>query len=437
MVYRMALEQQSTGGAEQAVQLYLEAVALYPQFQEAHQNLAVLYENLGNPSLSIYHNSLSFEAALRRADNSYFVSSALNNLLTTYLSTREINSAMNLEAHPAVMRYINLLYRVQMLEQPPSELPATYVPHAGALFTLSKVLLTLGQAETANNVTKRLLRFFPTHGVGLMNAAGHAFVRQNYTEAESLYMRAIVSLVSEPDGAQFVNLVVAYNNLGQSRRQAGRLNDALTAFDKAARLCVEAIKAPHDPIGSKQLHDYLRWSEENFLTVQLLLNDWGRGLERREAEIEAVVLHRGRKGSEPEADVPCVDPFTFSLNPFASRMADREACRLCCPVVEPDAQLLSRNKQRLQNTFSRAKTSPNMLHVGYLSYDWRDHPMVTMLLHVHSASSFLILMIMSFAGSTHAQTRDPSQPLLYPIHCLLLWPARRTRRHLGVCKEGC
>ena len=139
-------------------------------------------------------------------------------------------------------------------------------------------------------------------------------------------------------------------------RERGDLSASLEYF-KLAFAVVNYTHATADNglLGMKS------WSLTNVFTVAGLLSYWGDGFEAIE---QAVTQFYSSPGSELRR-TPTMDPYTFSLVRYASLESDLNTNRQAC----------SRHVQgRARSPAGFESSHISKLNVGYLSFDWRDHP---------------------------------------------------------------
>ena len=160
------------------------------------------------------------------------------------------------------------------------------------------------------------------------------------------------------------------SNLGQSYRERGMYNKALDAFYTGLNILADkstkSIFDLHDIEGDDS-RGVLAWSLSNTVAMHGLTSNWS-GLEYAE-KLLLSQCHTAIQRPYSESHANPVDPYTFSLMRFVSRNDDLTVNKLGCATLPAFEE---RNKERVKRSINQKKA---LLHAGYLSFDWRDHPM--------------------------------------------------------------
>lgn len=160
---------------------------------------------------------------------------------------------------------------------------------------------------------------------------------------------------------------------GQSYREAGLLDDSRRTFDRAISFIT---KSPSDftyswndfAKGLSQLDPSFQsivvWTASNLYAVKGLLCHW-KYFEELEYFLENIVNNEKifQKSLQFGIGTHFIDPYTFSLNRFASYYSDRRVCELACDYS------ISNVKSWMRRDLAQKKII-SKLRVGYLSYDW-------------------------------------------------------------------
>eukprot|EP01034_Spumella_vulgaris_P023135 gene23135-29328_t len=238
---------------------------------------------------------------------------------------------------------------------------------ASVEFTLGMVGEMMGQSDQARHYFEQALLKDANFSLALLNIGNHHFKRNSYAVAADFYERTIVSM--RPND---YNLLQAHCNLGQTQRERGLLNSALESFNKVYEIIhANRLNECQVPISSSgEL-----FAVSNLVTVQTMLCRW-QHLELREHLMIEYLHSLSRKRLDIRAlrgqdqyGVPlttAVDPYTISLLRYGTHDADLTASRTVCVT--------------LPSTFNVSDLrviagSGSPLRVGYLSVDWRNHPM--------------------------------------------------------------
>ena len=251
-----------------------------------------------------------------------------------------------------------------------------------------------------------------------MNIGNYYFKLSDYSKAVE-WIEKSISLF----GATDANKVMALNNLAQAYRESGRLDKSLSALQTAVAL----LNVTRN--GTYSLSNTRLWTVSNLFTVRGLACDW-RDIEYSEQLIlQAVRLrdndedgHLWRDAdSGISTSVPQLDPYSFLLQRHRSLADDLAVSRLACPSSSPPtahASVSGASRQPVNGS------PPRVLRVGYLSYDWRDHPMGRLtqrLVTSHNASRVDAVNIMygpNDNSEVSARVRSQS-PLFVDLHAVV------------------
>ena len=121
-----------------------------------------------------------------------------------------------------------------------------------------------------------------------------------------------------------------------------------------------------------------------------ILCNW-RDIELHEYQLQTHISHKKDDNTSLysfTSDGVLLDPYTMSLLRYNSREMDLYICQQTCPL-QPKFEY---NNMRYNKPSRQIKATIIPLHVGYLSNDWRDHPMgrlTSNLVTAHSVSKRL------------------------------------------------
>lgn len=93
LLYNDAIKHQSSGKIDSAVSLYEAAIAVMEVFPQAHQNVALLYDNNDKIELARYHNQRS----IQYAPNPAFKATAILNLVNMEFKLVDFKSKESLK----------------------------------------------------------------------------------------------------------------------------------------------------------------------------------------------------------------------------------------------------------------------------------------------------------------------------------------------------
>lgn len=314
----------------QSIQYYILALEHFWEFPEAHQNLAIEYEYVGQIGKARDHHEYSF----RFARNDDFQIGALNNL---------IQFEMKLERVPPASK---ILYWIDLCDQA----LLGYPNHTETLFTKGRLFSILGQDFRAAKIFEEIVRIDPNHIRAIMNVGNYFFNLRNYPRACEIYEHAL-SVASPTDSLSIVTLS---GNLAQSYRERGSLWKALSYLQ---------LSYQHGASAKSKL-----WTLITMYAVKGLLCNW------KEYELlEELITYQIQGYMSPElagallvnhgdtADA-IFDPYTLSLLRYVNQSFDLWVVEKSCPLKPFYSYPLIANRSE-------------KLKIGYLSYDWRNHPM--------------------------------------------------------------
>jgi protein O-GlcNAc transferase len=361
-----------------AITLYEKALQLKWDLPEAHMNIALLLEQKGDFISSRYHHELSTQFA----KTSGFLSAAKANLAIAEMK----NGRSGVES------------AVRLLTEAISIDPQ----NDGAMVTLSALysnkqehLKALYYLETALSVNSR-------NKVALMNMGNHYFRLSNFSEALEYYKSAAAST----DGASSHTKVLLQNNMGQCYREIGDYEKAMMSFDVA----ILELAVDGDTFNEV-------WTASNIFAIKGLSCNWSN-LERTEFSVLTGMktLHSlYESGKLSIAPNSVVDMYTFMLQRHASQYHDlllASSPLLGCPMIA---------SSDIRLNYSITHTSYSKIRLGYLSYDWRDHPMgrlTSSLIQKHNQSRFFVVCFyFGVPDASYHNTSDYSEQSFFRKWC--------------------
>lgn len=393
------MKTQSKGEFANAISMYLQALEMFPEFPEAHQNLGHLYDHQNDLIAARLHH----KASVKYASSAKFNASAIVNLV---LVERKLQP---LQDKPQLLRLSALLDEAELLE--PS--------NVNVIFTHALIYEQLGEAQLCTAKLKRVIVLDDRHSLAWLNLGNQWFRANDFDVAAKFYKNALERL---PEWDVY-NRVLVLNNLGQCYRERGQFRLAYEAFHGALKT-IQATNADADALPNvtdssvkegeestnhaKVADDYSGgrydgkavhfWCINNLYTIQGMLCDW-RGFEALEQHISEFIYapeeraknvqhamqpHKHQLASFRSEGVQ-VDAYTMSLLRYASQRTDKYVCEQSCLVQPLYKHVGADQKPRgghssSTSVASEGGTSASINHrrslkVAYLSHDWRDHPM--------------------------------------------------------------
>jgi tetratricopeptide (TPR) repeat protein len=193
------------GRIKEAAVLYRRAIALKPDYLEAHNNLGVALASMGkiDEAMARYRGVLSL-------DPDY--ADALGNLAAALLSKGKPTDAI-------------AYYKRLLLLKP---------DHAAAHYSLGVALDAQGGTDAAIERYERAIALKPDYAAAHNNLAVALASKGNSSAALAHYR---IAVASDPNHAE------AHNNLGNLYRELGRFDDALAHYGRAIEIRPDSVEA--------------------------------------------------------------------------------------------------------------------------------------------------------------------------------------------------
>ena len=240
----------------------------------------------------------------------------------------------------------------------------------------------------------KMQHLYPSNGLAALSLGTNSFRQLKYVEAARWLATAVDLFRRTFDGndghREYRNLVIALNNLAQSYREISRLNHALDALDEALRVLEHVARDPRATYELDSVGGLKTWTKSNLYTIRGLVCEWKDSelLEHAlllETRRRYEVLSQGHQLHIGALILAPLDAYTFLLLHHRTLADDLACARLSTgwPLLPwlPQAQSVvhatgdrRKDEDEPEKSFSSKPDLP-VLHVGYLSYDWRDHPM--------------------------------------------------------------
>jgi predicted O-linked N-acetylglucosamine transferase (SPINDLY family) len=253
-------------------------------------------------------------------------------------------------------------------------------------YDLGNALLAAGDATAATASFSRALALAPGHPQILLQLGNALMAQGRYADAVAWFRQSIHADAGDP---------ASHYNLGNALRELGQAAEAATAYRQALKLDPRDADT-HNNLGNVlreqgkldaaiacyqtalQLNPRLFHALAHLVHQRQHICDWD-GLDDQIQELRRIVAQ------EPQAQV---SPFAFLALPGTTSAEQR----LCAErwVANRYATLIA-DGQRLNYTHD--KTAKTKLKIGYLSADFRRHPLaslITDLIEQHDRSRFEI-----------------------------------------------
>ncbi|WP_269606557.1 tetratricopeptide repeat protein [Prochlorococcus marinus] len=326
-----------------------KAIDLTPQSADAHLNLGNILRDLGN----LQEAELSFLNAIKIKPNYAEAHSNLGNIFKdlgklqeakfSFLNAIKIKSDYA-EAHSNLGNILRDLKKLQEAELSYRTAIKIKPNYAEAHYNLGNVLNDLGNLQEAELSYRKAIKIKPNYAEVHSNLGNVLRDLEKLQEAELSYRKAIKI---KPSYAK------AHFNLGNLQVDLGNFRDAINQYEKALKLNNQLSLAKAALIETKS--NICDWSNQDILAI------WLKNL--------------GIEGSS-------VSPsglLYYEDNPLRN---------------------LKRSKKYYKEKYDRPTkkiihTKKNIIHIGYFSADFRNHPVMQLiapLLELHDKSRFKIYL---------------------------------------------
>ena len=361
--YRTALQHHQQGQLAQAEALYRKVLEASPQHAEALHYLGVIYHQNKQHDLAI---STIAQAIALQPNNADFLS----------------NQALALKAAGRLQEAINTLQ--QALKLAPQDLEIYY--------NLGNAFAEHAQYESAAQHYRRVLQDYPQDEdlkqvlCDVLLALGNEYQQTGqYAKAEATYQEAVSMCQHEAS---------LYYNLGNAQRELGKAAEAAQQYQKAIQLQPNDADA-YNNLGNVQrelgdlpasiasyqtalaLNPALYHAKVHWVHQKQHICDW-KNLEQDISEIRAWV------SNTPEAQI---SPFAFLAMPKTTSSEQKQ-----CANNWLKNRYTSAFQQGLALAFKH-QTQHQKLRIGYLSADFRLHPLASLiseLIELHDRNMFEI-----------------------------------------------
>lgn len=364
--YLTALNFYRNGQLTQAESAFQQVIALQANHADAYHMLGIICYQTNRAADAVRYIQQALAISPRHVDylNNCGLALRANNELeaaiksfqqAVLLQPKDLDVQLNLgNTLLAVNRFEEAAgyYRRVLRAMPKKEDVREALCHC--LTSLGNQAHALGNFTQAEASFKEALQFNPQDAALLYNLGNAQRELGRPTEAAKQYQKAIQINPSDAD---------TYNNLGNVQRELGQLDLAIESYQKALQL-------------NPQLHH----AKVHLVHQKQHICDW-RGLEDDIAEICHWVT------TQPSAQI---SPFAFLAMPGTTA----EQQKICANNwVKNRYAGLMQHRQQLGFTHSK-QTTQKKLKLGYLSADFRLHPLaflISELIELHDRTQFEII----------------------------------------------
>lgn len=385
-----------------ALGCYMAAIRHYGAFPEAFQNAGILisggcrddegdelYVLPNHDELATYYHLQS----IKHAKNAEFAATGWGNYAGHKLKMGSFKDNDEI-------RHTANQMRLQLESIHPVSTPETPWPKT-VHFSLALLYNELGESELYHHCLQDLLRTEPNDALAIMNVGNFYFNALDFAQAAHWYGKSLEQSSTKDDASL---RVLVLNNQGQSFRELGDYESSRRALTEALllawvspaqaaqivadnreikpeyfrSLCLNAslTQGNEEHIScEKQLH-----TASNLLAVHTLSGYW-RDFEMLESLAESGII---TVYTNPllldDRNTPVVDPYTFSLHRYAAPRSGIATHSVAC--------WYSDNFPEGSFPLEGEEIGSRVLKVGYLSGDWRNHPMGRLTLDLVTTHNF-------------------------------------------------
>lgn len=334
-LYTQAQRATERGAIDAGIQHYSEAIEAFPDLAGAYNNLAML----------LFEHTRDADQAMTVLERGIRVSIAAGD--NEAVATMHNNIGYILREHGGKFSIVHCQQALAHFDAA-LQIDATYID---ALNNKAAALRTLGLWHEAEHVLIRILELDP-HNVGAN--VDMATIHFHRSELEQAVERLDLAARSAPVGSS--DALSAISNKGIFLRERGHLTRALAAQHDALAL------APDDPRALS-----------NAMTIKRLLCDWD-GLEELEDHLVTLVTETELAGTAPDNEFGVsLLPYDSTLVKLSSDFRRRITIQYALTFEQPSR--IERLPSRFASMALTATRPESRLRVGYLSFDFREHPM--------------------------------------------------------------
>ena len=209
------------------------------------------------------------------------------------------------------------------------------------------------------SISKTCISIYVILGLANLNIGNNLFRLHRFAEASRWYKRAVETMPVDDT----VNQITALSNMGQCIREMGDYPQSLETFDRAMTY-----------VNTSQLKPLDVWIINNMFALMTIASHW-----KNYEQLENLLMKNFHRAGLYEKDSESLlDLYTFSLQRYVSLEIDKQAALVGCAnsLVDPKMNISRPSLSSLEDMKSLSnEIALNKLSIGYISYDWRNHPM--------------------------------------------------------------
>ena len=230
--YNLANALKDLGQLGDAIAAYRQAISLRSSYPEAYNNLAIILKDKGllDDAIAAYRHAIALRPGYPEAHNNLGIALREKGLIGDAIAAYR----QSISLRPGYAEAHNNLGLALKGEGSLDDVIGAYrraislrPDYAEAYNNLGIALDEKGQVDDAIAAYRQAIRLRPAYGKALSNLGNALQAKQQLDEAIICHREAVAS---EPD------LPAAHNNLGNVLKETGQINEALTAYKQAAVL---------------------------------------------------------------------------------------------------------------------------------------------------------------------------------------------------------
>ena len=393
--FEKALAQQQAGKLTEAVGLYRQILAQQPRLAEVHNNLGNALKAMGriDEAGQSYRNALAIRRDIPQIHNNLGTvlheQGAYEQAMAAYLDALRLKHTYP-EAHYNLGNTLQKIGKHAEAVASYREAIAHWPSYAEAHYNLGNALSALSRRDEAIAAFRHAVWLRPNYPDAWNNLGNELSSARRYGEAVAAYKQAI---------AQRANAEI-WNNLGNALRESGRQNEALEAYRHALSLRGDFAEALYNmgiAFGEMNRLDEAieayrhAWQiRPNFAAayhnLAIALKDAGQ-LE------EAIACFRRAVSLKPDAKIAGDLAYTLNFVEEDPRKIREETRRWNDRFAKPLTPV-ARNRDIDRSPDRTSASSVELrLRIGYVSPDFREHPVGRFMLPLlanHDRSQFEI-----------------------------------------------
>ena len=269
--------------------------------------------------------------------------------------------------------------------------------HQNALRNLGLLYGNIGSYQKSLKIFIDMIYYYPNNNIALLNIGNYYFRMNDFVSSSYFYEKA------SENAETVMDKVSCINNVGQSYRERTMYAKSILSFKKAMSIINHSFE-----LLAEEKDTLMTYTMINSYAVKLISCDW-QSLELYEFYLtNFIVSQRAVINSQKRTRTifneffgdafNFIDPYTFTLFRFSSLQVEHLTCTLACEQI---------GYKLIDHWNSTLHANKNLLNIGYISYDWRNHPMgrLTKWLVTHHNMSKFETSLISYGPDDNSDIR--------------------------------